>query len=247
MKQYQKSPNIFSKIKELKTFIYYYLKGEPPVTESSITKDFIHQLGIRTDPTILDIGCNDGSTTLRFLEIFDSPKIFCFEPDSRAASRFKNKIGSRKEVSFYEYAISDRDGEATFYMSGGQGRKIMPEGWDYSGSIRKPKNHLIVHPWCKFEKKIIVKTKRLDTWCKEKEIDRIDFMWMDVQGAEIDVIRGGRNILRNTHYLYTEYSNKELYEGQLSLKQLLKELAEFEVVVRYPDDILLRNKNELNL
>ncbi len=55
----------------------------------------------------------------------------------------------------------------------------MPEGWDYSGSIRKPKNHLVVHPWCKFEKEIIVKTKRLDTWCKEKEIDRIDLCgWM---------------------------------------------------------------------
>ncbi|MDO9530342.1 MAG: FkbM family methyltransferase [Syntrophales bacterium] len=247
MKQCRKSPDVFSMLKKLNKFVYYYLKGEPPVTDSSITKDFIRQLGLTPNPTILDIGCNDGSTTLRFLEIFDSPKIFCFEPDPRAASRFKNKIGNRKEVSFYEYAISDRDGEETFYMSGGQGSKIMPEGWDYSGSIRKPKNHLIVHPWCKFEKEIIVKTKRLDTWCKEQEIDRIDFIWLDVQGAEIDVIRGGRSSLKNTRYLYTEYSNKELYEGQLSLKQLLKELSEFEVVIRYSDDILLRNKNESNL
>ena len=69
---------------------------------------------------------------------------------------------------------------------------------------------------------------------------------MDVQGAEIDVIRGGRKALRNTRYLYTEYSNKELYQGQLSLKQLLKELADFEVVARYTDDILLKNKNESN-
>lgn len=244
MKQHQRLPNIFSRLKELKTLIYYYLKGEPPVIESSITKEFICQLVSRPDPTILEIGCNDGSNTLWFLEIFDSPKIFCFEPDPRAASRFKRKIGNRPEVGFYECAISNKDGKETFYMSSGQENEMMPEGWDYSGSIRKPKNHLKIHPWCKFEKKIIVKTKRLDTWCKEKGIDRIDFIWMDVQGAEIDVIRGGRNALRNTRYLYTEYNNKELYEGQLSLKQLLKKLAEFEVVVRYPDDILLRNKND---
>ena len=247
MKQRRKLPNIFSRLKKLNNLIYYYLKREPPVTDSSITKEFICQLVSRPNPTILEIGCHHGSHTLWFLDIFDSPKIFCFEPDPRAALRFKQKIGNRPEISFYEYAISSKNGETTFYMSSGRESELMPEDWDYSGSIRKPKNHLKVHPWCKFEKTMIVKTKTLDTWCREKAINRIDFIWMDVQGAEIDVIRGGRNALRNTRYLYTEYSNKELYQGQLSLKQLLKELVEFEVVVRYPDDILLKNKNESNL
>ncbi len=242
MKQCGTVPDILSRLKKLPSLLYCHLKGEPPLTDSSITKEFICRLISRPDPTILEIGCNDGSNTLWFLEVFDSPKIFCFEPDPRAASRFRQKIGERPEVSFYEYAIGNKDGEETFYMSGGQETEEMPEGWDYSGSIRKPKNHMLVHPWCKFEKNIIIQTKTLDTWCTEQGIDRIDFIWMDVQGAEIDVIRGGRNALRKTRFLYTEYNNKELYEGQLSLKQLLKELAEFEVVVRYPDDILLRNK-----
>ena len=129
-------------------------------------------------------------------------------------------------------------------MSSGRENEIMPEGWDCSGSIRKPTNDLIVHPWCKFEKNIIIETKTLDTWRKEQGVEKIDFIWMDVQGAEIDVIQGGRNALKNTRYLYTEYSNKELYEGQISLKHLLKELVEFDVIVRFPDDILLKNKNE---
>ena len=245
MKQRRKLSNIFSGLKKLNAFIYYYLKREPPVTDSSITKEFICKLVSRPNPTILEIGCHDGSNTLWFLEVFDSPRIFCFEPDPRAASRFKHKIGNRPEVSFFEYAITDKNGTTTFYMSSGQENDIMPEGWDCSGSIRKPKNHLEVHPWCKFEKNIIVETKTLDTWCRENAIDRIDFIWMDVQGAEIDVIRGGRKALRNTRYLYTEYSNKELYEGQISLKQLLKELVEFDVVVRYSDDILLNKKESI--
>ena len=234
-------------LKKLNTFVYYYLKKEPPITESSITKEFICQFVSNPNPTILEIGCHDGSNTLWFLEIFNSPRIFCFEPDPRAAIRFKQNIGNRPEISFFEYAISNKNGETTFYMSSGQESDIMPEGWDCSGSIRKPKNHLIVHPWCKFERNIIVQTKTLDIWCREQGVDRIDFIWMDVQGAEIDVIRGGRNALKNTRYLYTEYSNKELYQGQLSLKQLLEELVEFEVVIRYPDDILLKNKNESDL
>ncbi len=247
MKQYKEIPSILSRLKNLPSSLYYRLRGEPPLTDATITKEFIGWLVSRPDPTILEIGCNDGSNTLWFLEVFDSPRIFCFEPDPRAASRSRRKIGDWPEISFYECAIGSANGEETFYMSGGAADEEMPEGWDYSGSIRKPKNHLIVHPWCTFEKTITVETKRLDTWCQENATDRIDFMWMDVQGAEIDVIRGGRNALRNTLFLYTEYSNKELYEGQLTLKQLLKELPDFEVVVKYSDDILLRNKNEPNL
>lgn len=241
MKKSKKLSNIFTSLKNLK----YYLRGEPPVVDSSITKELISQLVSKPNPTILEIGSNDGTNTLWFLEVFPSPKIFCFEPDPRAALRFKDKIRNRPQVSFFEYAIGDKNSKETFYMSGGRENDTMPDGWDCSGSIRKPKNHLKVHPWCKFEK-ILIETKTLDTWCQENGIDMIDFLWMDVQGAEIDVIREGRTALKNTRYLYTEYSNKELYEGQLTLKQLLRELPEFEVVIRYSDDILLKNKHLLD-
>jgi 2-O-methyltransferase len=233
---------MFTKLKNLKKSIYYSLKGEPPVVESSLDKQLIAQLVSKPNPTILEIGSNDGTNTLWFLEIFAAPRIFCFEPDPRAATRFRQNIGGSPAVTFHQYAIGNKNGKQTFYMSSGQESETMPEGWDCSGSIRKPKNHLQVHPWCKFEKKISVETKTLDTWCAENGVGCIDFIWMDVQGAEIDIIQGGQTALRNTRYLFTEYSNKELYEGQLSLRQLLKKLPQFEVVVRYSDDILLKNR-----
>jgi hypothetical protein len=49
----------------------------------------------------------------------------------------------------------------------------------------------------------------------------IDSMWVDVQGAEDLVFAGAQETLRCTKYLYTEYCNQELYEGQLNLAQLL--------------------------
>ena len=65
---------------------------------------------------------------------------------------------------------------------------------------------------------------------------------MDVQGAELDVFNGGTESLAKTRHLYTEYCNKELYNGQGSLKKVLKKLAGFEPLIRYPGDVLLRNK-----
>ena len=49
----------------------------------------------------------------------------------------------------------------------------------------------------------------------------IDFLWADIQGAEGEMIRGGQKALSATPFLYTEYSNDELYEDQVSLCEIL--------------------------
>lgn len=234
----------FPRLKRLLKSLYCFLRGEPQISYSQITKELIQECVGKADPTILEIGCNGGGHTAWFLKMFENPRIFCFEPDPRAAARFRKKIGQHANVNLFEIALSDRNGEITFYQSGGQHSeqtKVMPEGYDLSGSIRKPKDTLIMHPWLTFDQKIKVKTSTLDTWCDEHGVEIIDFIWMDVQGAEMDVFRGGEKTLRKTRFIYTEYSNRQLYEGQASLKQLLKHLDYFKVIVRYPGDVLLWN------
>jgi 2-O-methyltransferase len=131
----------FPRLKSLLKFLYYRLQGTPPVSDSKISKELIREFVGREDPTILEIGCNDGTHTLWLLEIFENPKIYCFEPDPRAITRFKTKIGQRSNVNLFEIALSDHNGEITFYQSGGklneEQAKAMPKGWDLSGSIRQ--------------------------------------------------------------------------------------------------------------
>ena len=72
-------------------------------------------------------------------------------------------------------------------------------------------------------------------------IAQVDLIWMDVQGAEADVFRGGRETLAKTRFIYTEYGETELYQGQLPFRQLLAEVPDFKVLARYPTDVLLYN------
>jgi FkbM family methyltransferase len=196
----------------------------------------------KSDPTILEIGCNNGRDTLALLREMPQAKIYCFEPDRRAIASFKKHLGSHLDrVKLFEIAVSNRAGQIDFHTSTSDDPS--GEGFDQSGSIRRPKNHLREAPWIKFEKTVTVEACRLDDWCVENGVEQVDFIWMDVQGAEGDVIAGAANILQETRFLYTEYSNNELYEGQLSLKSLLARLPLFEVVARYPGDVLLRNRN----
>jgi FkbM family methyltransferase len=221
----------------------------PPVAfPKKISKELIRECVGREDPMILEIGCNDGSETLWFLEMFERPTVHCFEPDPRAIARFKTTVGQRPNVHLVELALSDHGGEVTFYQSSGmrseEQAKAMPDGWDLSGSIREPKKHLEVYPWVRFGKEITVSTSTLDAWCDEHGIGTVDFIWMDVQGAEGDVLRGGRNTLAKTRFLYTEYNEDELYAGQFNLRQLMKYLEDlgFVVLIRYPEDVLFGSR-----
>jgi FkbM family methyltransferase len=241
----------FPRVKGVVKNLMARLRGMPPISYTDITKEQIRQYVGKENPVILEIGCNDGTHTKWFLEAFAQPHIYCFEPDPRAIERFKANLGSQKNVKLFECALSDKEGEITFYQSSGAPNKdiadylpdSMPDGWDLSGSIRPPKEHLEEFPWVKFDTNITVPTITLDAWCKQQNITEIDFIWMDVQGAEIDVFRGGAGMLPKTRYIFTEYSERQMYSGQYTLPQLLEYLKDFVLLVRYQGDILLKNKH----
>jgi FkbM family methyltransferase len=195
----------------------------------------------RPDPTILDIGCNDGTHTRMFLDLFDHGRVFSFEPDPRARERFRRDTTDPR-AQLFPIAIGASDGVTQFHQSSGDG-VVGLKTWDYSGSIRKPKLHLQRHPWCRFDSQIAVPIMRLDTWAEAQGVTDVDFIWADMQGAEVDLIIGGSRILDRTRFLYTEYSDEELYEGEITLQQILQLLPHFEVVHRYADDVLLRHRS----
>lgn len=215
--------------------------GLPAVVPNDLTAARIATLVVADAPVLLEIGCNDGRDTEQFLAAMPGARIHCFEPDARAAARFTARLGHDQRVSLHRFALGADTGEATFHVSSGS-KPGYEHDWDLSGSIRRPKNHLAEHEWISFSETTTVPVLRLDDWCETAGVDRIDFIWMDVQGAERDVIEGGQRALSRTRYLYTEYSNDEMYEGQPNLRDLLVLLSGFEIVARYPHDVLLRNR-----
>ena len=221
--------------------------SDTPITPGTFDLNRLPLLIGKHDPVILDVGCNDGTHTVAFLKLFPLSRVYAFEPDPRALESFRNSIKGDR-VQLFDLAISDRDGVADFYVSDGyptspDWKDYRPSGWDLSGSIRKPKEHLRVFPWCEFNRTIKVKTRRLDSWARETGVEAIDLIWADVQGAEQNLIEGGRETLSRTRFFYTEYADVELYENQVGLDWIINELPSFEVVSRFADDVLLKNRD----
>ena len=212
-----------------------------PITAGALTAGDIRHLVGKDDPVIIEVGANCGQTTVELLRAMPGATIFAFEPEPRAIAKFRKAIANPK-VHLYECAIGAVDGTTSFYQSSGAEHLLeYREGWDQSGSIRRPNSHLKVWPWVKFEQKITVPIMTLDNWGKQHQITKADFIWADVQGAEGDLVEGATQFLKSSRYFYTEYSNDEWYEGQITLADLLKKLPDFELVRRYAMDALFKN------
>ena len=196
---------------------------------------------------ILEIGAHFGTETQKFREFFPDCEIISFEPDPRNIKVLKER-GIDKICKLEEFAISNINGKLKFYLSSGdcshwsEDPLLTKNDWSASSSLKSPKLHLDFHNWVKFEETVEVNSIRLDDY---QYLDNkiVDFIWMDVQGAEDLVFQGATEILKRTKYLYTEYNNHELYEGQLNLDQIKEILGnDWEVIHVYSDDVLLRNK-----
>jgi FkbM family methyltransferase len=219
----------------------------PGITKKPIDTAFLRRLIKKEDPVILEIGASDGEHTQWFINSFRDPKVYCFGPEPRAFTRHQNLIGNHPAVSLFPVAISDQVGTIEFYQSSGTPPwdgfdHIKDSGWDFSGSIKKPKGHLEALPWVKFETSIQVPTTTIDLWLREQSIPCVDMIWMDVQGAERNVLEGMRDSLSQIRYIYTEYNDQELYEGQPTLLEILDLLPTFKIIKRFKDDVLLGNR-----
>lgn len=211
--------------------------------DRSIQPAEIRALVGRDDPVILEIGANDGQDSQKFLAEFPGLRLFCFEPDPRPLRRFRRRIADAR-CELIEAALSDADGEAPWWQSSGwQPNDPAGDGnYDLSSSLLPPARHLEISPWLTFPRKITVRTLRLDTWLAGRpDIERVDFVWADVQGAEAKLIRGGGPQWSRVHYLYTEFADVALYEGQPDRQAILDLLPGFRLREVYDNNLLLEN------
>ena len=211
----------------------------------------------RDNPTIIEIGAHFGEDSVRFTEAFPSARIFAFEPDPRSIEIFKKHVNDDR-IELIELALSDVEGELEFFQSYQEYQPAdVPSKYDWiseqdykkgklnnsgSSSLKKGYQHVLGET-------IKVKSKRYDNWACERDIRHVDLAWIDVQGAEKDVILGMGDEIKNIKFIWTEYGEM-MYEGSMSRQDTIKLLDEkgFGAIEELSDrgssgDLLFRNRS----
>ena len=122
----------------------------------------------------------------------------------------EEKLGIGLEV--FNFAVSDIDDEIDFYPTFDP-NEDNPEGIGGSGSIhKKTQKYKDTYTHLRELEPTKVQSKKLKTVCKDLEIEEIDFLHMDVEGAEFKVLRG-MFMLRPKMIFLEKHLGSEMYEG----------------------------------
>jgi FkbM family methyltransferase len=189
------------------------------------------------NPTIVELGMCDGYHTGLIRSWCSSkPNYHGFEPDPRNIGKIVGS-GIQHVINFNAAAVGNVTGTVPFYLSTPE-----PNGCVGASSISEFTPVLTQSwSWLKCQETIQAQSWRLDDYCKEKNLDHIDFLWMDVQGAERLVFDGAPQMLPKTKLLWTEYDGGTLYKDSSTIKDVLARFPDWEVLIDAGGDVLLKN------
>lgn len=198
-------------------------------------------------PVVIELGAHNGTDTEWMLARLRRPYTYiAVEPDERNVARLLT-LAYGESLRVIAAAVGNKNGVTTFYRSGGNPGGSRSKGWNEhtdSGSLKKPVGFRHRYPWMQFtESRVLV--YELDVIAKNERLGDVDLIWADIQGAELEMIEGGKLTLARTRFLYTEcYANPVLYEGQPTFEQIVAALpGRWRVVFRTHTDVLLENEN----
>jgi len=126
--------------------------------------------------------------------------IYIFEPQKECFDQISDTVKK------YNCALGHEEGEFVMYLADNK----------QSSSLMEPKTHLQEHPTVLFTDTTIVNVKTLDSF----NITSCNFLNMDVQGYELNVLKGGINTLAYIDAVYTEVNTAELYKENPLLEDM---------------------------
>jgi len=189
-------------------------------TNGEIGKQTLRSL-LGDQPLIIEVGAHIGLDTEEFALAFPRGTVIAFEPHPRLHSQLTDRTRFYPNVTCFGVALSDGPSVRRFHQSSGSS--------DASGSILTPTRHLSRHPSVTFlaQDQTVVVTTTLDAYVEAAGIDKISLLWIDVQGAELLVLKGSLKSLAHIDWIYVEVAPTPLYEGGATYSDVQRHLERF--------------------
>ena len=154
--------------------------------------------------TIFDIGAARGQWTQAARMVFPEAQIYAFEPIKESYKMMEERMKSDNYFKSFNCALTDKSGTISFGLNNFH---------DSSSILKMTDAHKIEFKQTEKEEEIIIEAFRLDS-IKEINIVGPAFLKMDVQGAELMVLRGAEKLLDKIEGIQLELNFENFYESQ---------------------------------
>lgn len=172
------------------------------------------------NPVIFEAGGHYGSDTIILSERWPEGRIISFEPNPHAFEKLLTLSKEKSNIFPYPLAVANFNGKGVFHICyGTYGSDPQFEG---ASSLLPAAEYMKIHYQ---GPKIMVNCVVLDDWCKSKQVDHIDFIWLDLEGMELQVLKSSPEILKNISVIYTETNLQKFRIGMTQYNEL-KEFLE---------------------
>jgi len=183
-----------------------------PYNKFGLPVELINWLPANRSITFVDIGASDGHLCERLIKQYKIHRGVFVEALPNRILELKSKF-SAPQYDIVEIAVADKAGITDFQVY---------EGFDYVSSLLHLNSDFQARSDINLGQKIImkVKTDTLDHIASSLEIGSIDFLKIDVQGAEHLVLLGATETLRRVSIIYIEVSFQKVYGGSSTLYEI---------------------------
>jgi len=163
--------------------------------------DHIKDLGLKV---IVEAGGNIGTDTVKLCDMFPEATIHTLEP--LKILREHILMFEKENLKLYEDAFNTYTGSTRFFID------MNPAGLHGASSILEVSEHYL--SYVGKEKEIVVPCITLSDFMDREKIEHIDFLWLDIEMMEYNVLKASKRRLKDIDNIYTEISYSNFREGQ---------------------------------
>jgi len=162
---------------------------------------------------IVDIGANVGHTAIAALKSFPNANLICFEPVKATFSELQTNLAPfHEKVILFNTALSSKSGTASINITTSSGANSIESQAPY---------HQFFNPTIREYATEEIETVRLDDIYKAFPSKNIDIVKIDVEGHEIELLKGGAEFFSNfvdTIIIEVSFQRDTSWDNQLSLQ-----------------------------
>ncbi len=163
---------------------------------------------------LVHFGAHKGQEVDSYLEN-KIKNIHLFEPQNHAFSYLKSNFEGLDEITLYNFGLGNTEEKVNLFKE--------KDNDGMSSSILEPLKHKKYYPEIHFEGKEQILIKRYENL----NIENVNFLNIDIQGFEIEALKGCGIKLDDFDYIYTEVNRKELYRGNPNIREIDNYLDQF--------------------